>query len=282
MVPVKVNIFISYVPEDKPQLDKLLRWLYPMRDEVNLWYSNPPSKPPELSLPWQLLLFWYSPPDFREKYFKTLRLQRDKAHIYLFLTSYRSLSSSTIEEDVEVAARRRIDGDDFIGPFIFPIILSPSRWKETSRLAGFTPMAKGIPLSAHKPEEEGYLAVTEEISALLKVLQARLGETKFYQSRAVTADAGQISAGNKPLPYLGESDESLEIQEITPFEPPEWLGWSLLLFLFVSLIGNLMPTRVLGPKRYENAKSADDHGWEYLREHPMVQPKDTIPFPPAD
>lgn len=282
MVPVKVNVFISYAPEDRPQLDKLRRWLYPMLDEVNLWYNDPPRKAPELSLPWQILLFWYSPPDFREKYQKVLQARREKAHIYLFLTSYKSLSNKTVESDIDIAARRRIEGDDVVGPFVFPVILSPSRWKEESRLAGFKPMGHGIALSTMKLEEEGYLEITEELSSLIKVLQARLGEAKFYQSRLVSADQGQISAGKKVRPYLGELPEALEFQEIAYFQPPEWLGWSLLLFLFISLIGSLMPTRVLGPARYENVKSANDHGWEYPREHPLAPPKDSIPFPPAD
>lgn len=282
MQPVKVNLFISHAPEDKRYLEKLLSWLYPMQDEVNIWYNRPPPPPPELPLPWQLLLFWYTVPDYRDKYQKILHARREKAHIYLFLTSYKSLSNKYIEGDIDVAAQRRIAGDDVVGPFILPIILSPSRWKEESRLAGFKPLAAGIPLSLFKQEDEGFLTVTEELSALIKVLQARLGEAKFYQSRLVTADPEQIRIGKTTMPYLGESPESLEFQEVTPFQPPEWLGWSLILFIFISVIGSLMPARVLRPSRYENVKSADDHGWEYLRENPLSPPKDTIPFPPAD
>jgi hypothetical protein len=282
MVPVKVNIFISSAPEDKPQLDKLRRWLYPMLDEVNVWPKDAPKKPSELSLPWQILLFWYSPPDNREQFKKVVQVQREKAHIYLFLTSYKSLSNKQVEEDIDVAAHRRIEGDDVVGPFVFPVILSPSRWKEESRLAGFKPLAGGVPLSSFKLEETGYLAVTEEVSALIKVLQKRLGEEKFYQSRLAKPDNDTPAVRKRSLPYTGGADESLELQEIAPFQPAEWLGWSILLFLFISLIGSLMPTRVLGPKRYQNVKSADDHGWEYLREHPMMPPKDSIPFPIAD
>ena len=260
----------------------LLKWLYPMRDEVNLWYNDPPKKAPELPLPWQLLLFWYSPPDFREKYHRALQARREKAHIYLFLTSYKSLSNKTIEEDIDVAANRRIAGDDHTGPFVFPLILSPSRWKEESRLAGFTPMAEGIPLSSFKQKDEGYLTVTEELAELIKLLQIRLGEVKFYQSRVVAADHGQVPTKKRRLPYLGEPDDTLEFHEAAPFQPSEWLGWSLILFIFISVIGGLMPSRVLGPSRYENARSANDHGMEYFREHPMVQPKDSIAFPPAN
>lgn len=58
------NIFISHVPSDKPVLDKLLQWLHPMRDEVNIYFKAPPPPPKQLPLPWQLLLFWYQPPNY--------------------------------------------------------------------------------------------------------------------------------------------------------------------------------------------------------------------------
>lgn len=282
MQPVKVNIYISYVPEDKPQLDKLLRWLYPMRDEVNIWYNSPPPPPPELPLPWQILLFWYTPPDSREKYRQVMQARRERSHIYLFLTSYKSLSNKQIEEDIDVAANRAVDGDAILGPFVFPVILSPSRWQEESRLAGFKPLADGVPLSLFKPEEEGYLTMTEEIAALLKVLQPRLGEVKFYQSRLSKTEQGKSGQVNKSIPYLGESDHLLKFNAANAFQPPEWLGWSLILFIFISVISSLMPTRILGPGRYENIKSANDHGLEYRRENPMVQPNDTIVLPPSD
>lgn len=282
MTPVKVNIFISYSPEDKPQLNKLLKWLYPMRDEVNIRYNNPPAAPEQLSLPWQLLLFWYSPPDFRDKYRRFLHAQREKAHIYLFLTSYKSLSNKIIEDDIDVAVNRRIAGDNFYGPFVYPVILSPSRWKETSRLAAFKPLAKGTPLSTLKHEDEGYLDITEEIAELVKLLQSRLGEEKFYQGRNVAIEAGMAPSRQRAIPYLGESDEKMEFNSAPSFNPPEWLGWSILLFLFITVINALLPARVLRPSRYDSVKSADDHGMEYRREHPYVPTPDTIRIPNSE
>jgi hypothetical protein len=281
MIPVKVNIYLSHTPDDKAQLDVLLRWLYPMRDEVNLWYNDPPKKPPELPLPWQLLLFWYTPPDMTAKYARILQARREKAHIYLFLTSYASISDKNIEPEIDIAVNRRIAGDDFTGPFVFPLILSASTWKDTSRLAGFKALARGIPLASFKQKDEGYLAITEEIAELVKLLQRRLGEAKFYQSRLAAADTPSLGAGKRSLPYLGESDGDLEYQEVTYFEPSEWLGWSIILFLFISLISSLMPEKVLRT-RYENAKAANDFGPEYYREHPMSPPADTIDFPPVE
>lgn len=281
MKPVKVNIFISYAPEDRKQLDVLLRWLYPMRDEVDLRYKDAPKKPTQLSLPWQILLFWYSPPDLRPQYQRILEAQRAKAHIYLFLTSYKSLSNKEVDSDIEVAVQRRVEGDDVLGPFIYPIILAPCRWKEESRIAGFAPMAAGAALSSFKQVEEGYLMVTDEVAALIKVLQSRLDELKFYKSRLVEGESGQTAA-KRASPYLGDADDSLEFHDIAPFQPPEWLGWSILLFLFISLINYLTPSQVLGAGRYDNIRPANEYGWEYLREHPMVPPKDSLKFPPPD
>lgn len=282
MATVKVNVFISYSPEDRPALDKLLKWLYPMRDEVNLWYNRPPRPPEEFSLPWQILLFWYYPPDQRSAYARVLRAQRAHAHIYLFLTSYKSLSDRGVEEDIEIAVTRRGAGDDFLGPFIYPVLLSPSRWQEQSRLAGFKPMNKGKVLSSLKVDDEGYLAITEELSAVIKLLQSRLHETKFYQSRISTPGTEHRIPGGKSLAPVTETTEPLEFHEIPQFRPPEWLGWSILLFLFISLINSLLPNRIPQRNHYDLLPNARDHGAEYPREHPMVPTSDTIRFPPPE
>lgn len=283
MAAVKVNVFISHAPEDRPALDKLLKWLYPMRDEVNLWYYHPPRPPEEFSLPWQILLFWYHPRDQRSAYARVFRARRNRAHIYLFLASYHALSSNAVEEDIDNAVNRRGAGDDFLGPFIYPILLAPSRWKEESRLAGFKPVNEGKLLSDYKVEEEGYLAVTEELSALIKLVQSRLSEEKFYQSRLSQPDSGARALEARGWPAQSiEAGESLEFHETPKFRPPEWLGWSILLFLFVSVINSLLPDRIPQRSRYDLLPHADDHGVEYPREHPMVPTSDTITIPPPE
>jgi len=278
MQPVKVNIFISYDPEDKAQLAELERWLYPMQDEVNIWYYDPPERAPHLPLPWQILLFWYKPNDYREKYQAVHLLRREHAHIYLFLTSYRSLSNPGVESDIETAVIRRIKGDNHTGPFILPILLSPSTWKDTSRLAGFKAMAGEIPLTAFKPVEEGYLTVTEELSALISLLQSRLNETKFYQSRLVASEQRNRQSLDKTQPYLGELEASMTFDMPVAFQPPEWLGWSVLFFLFISFLGAILPASEALKRIYET----DSPGWEFIRENPLMPPKDTLPFPDPD
>ena len=42
MEPVKINLYISYTPEDRQELEMLLEWLYPMQDEVNIWFYDCP------------------------------------------------------------------------------------------------------------------------------------------------------------------------------------------------------------------------------------------------
>jgi hypothetical protein len=282
MAPIKINIFLSYAPEDRRQLNILLRWLYPMRDEVNLWYYDPPQQPSPLSLPWKILLFWYTPPNPLERYARIQEARRENAHIYLFLLSYKSLSNHTVAGEATVAIQRRLEGDDVRGPLILPVLLSPCRWKETSSLAGFSPMAAGRPLSSFTPEEEGYLTITEELSVRVKALRSRRIEEIFYQSRPGANSHPLSNTARGDPSHLGELSEKLDFEVLEPFYAPEWLGWSLIFFICISIVSYLMPTRIALQDRYERIKSASDHGWEYLREHPMVAPKDSFYFPPAD
>jgi len=194
MTPVKVNIYLSYSPADRKSADTLREWLYPMRDEVNLfpWPPEQPKKPDELALSWKLLigiwqelltLPWNRPEDEATKYAKAVDIQRQNAHIYIFLTSFKSLSNKQVEHEIMLAAKRRIECSwrEECAPLVMPILLSPSLWKESSRLAQFVPLANGTPISKFPQMEDGYLTITEEISAHVKRLQRNLNEERFYQ-----------------------------------------------------------------------------------------------------
>jgi hypothetical protein len=276
MTPVKVNIYISCAKEDTRQLQKLLRWLYPMRDEVNLWYKAPPPPPEPLPLPWQILLFWYNPPDPRGLYERVLQAQRERAHIYLFLTSYKSLSDAGIEEEITLAVNRRIEGDE-LNPLIFPVVLSPSRWQEESRLAQYKPLGTGKPLEPSKDEEAGYMAVVNQLAKVIKILRPLLNEEKYYQNRPLPTGTPAPARRKNALPYLGESDELLDFQAPNRLSPPEWLGWSLIALILVSVASSLRPAMPLTDTlRYLNIQNADDHGPEYRREFPLMPPADSV------
>ena len=88
--------------------------------------------------------------------------------------------------------------------------MSASRWKEESRLAQFEPLALGVPLSNFPKSEEGFLLVTEQISALVKVIQVRLNESRFYRYHPVLGEQGVQPASKNSLPYLGENPEQFD------------------------------------------------------------------------
>ncbi len=275
MTPVKINLFISCDRSDQPYLQTLLSWLYPMRDEVNLWYEKPPPEPPPLPLPWQILLFWYSPPNNRSEYYRRLQKQKERAHIYLFLTSYKSLNNMNIQGDISLAVNRRIATGDELNPLIFPVLLTPSNWKEQSGLAGFKPLGTNKTLSEYKPVEEGFLQLTNQLAKYIHALQRRLGEEKYFHSRLVAADAGTGLTAERAHPYLGDDDEAMKMPEMKEVYLPEWLGWAIIALIAILTYRGLQPPLPLRPKYY---RSASERPVEYKREYPLAPSEEPMIF----
>ncbi|MFN0215304.1 MAG: hypothetical protein ACKVT2_13695 [Saprospiraceae bacterium] len=286
MTPVKVNIFISHASADKPAADKLLEWLYPMRDEVNVWHYDPPKKPEPLALSWRILIPWYRPVDPRILYAETLKPRRENAHIYVFLTSYKSLNDKQVEEDITLAVSRRVDcAWDDLAPLVLPVLLSPSRWKEESRLAQFEPLADGVEISKFVQPEDGYLMVTEQIAALIKVIQVKLNESRFYQNHPMDQQDIAIPPILKySLPYLGENPSQFDFNPPTPFRPPDWLGWSVIALIFALTAGNFRKNHPAVSSLHLKARPSNEREIEYPRKMPMVPPprKAEIVFPPVE
>ena len=285
MTPVKVNIFISHAPADKPAADQLLEWLYPMRDEVNVWHYDPPQRPEELSLSWRLLLPWYRQVDPRVLYAETLKSRRENAHIYIFLTSYISLSNKQVEDDAILAISRRVDCEwDDLAPLVLPVLLSPSRWKEESMLAQFEPLASGKPISHFAQPEEGYLRVTEQISALVKVIQVRLNETRFYHYHPETHGHAVQPASKNSLPYLDENPDQFKFDPPAPFRPPDWMGWSVIALIFTLSAGSFRKNHPAVSSLHLNARPDKEFQIEYPRKLPMAPPpaNSEIVFPPVE
>lgn len=291
MKPVKLNVYVSYVPEDRNWAVQLYDFLRPMRDEVNLWFKGSPGRPepplqaPSLPLPWQILLFWYSPPDPQQIFEETKDpLRRENAHIYLFLTSYKSLNNNAINDDIALAASRRIEGD-WLSPDIKPVILASSLWKEKSRLSGYKPIGPKKTLAEIKPVEEGLYEIATQLSKTIKQMQRDLDEAKFLTVRTAAADTPTSRPPRKAEPYLGdEGDDSIfDYHPPAQVNLPEWLGWSLIFVLM--LLGargfqNNMPHISIG--RYENAMPANAWQPELRREYPLMPPKEERPFPPPE
>lgn len=284
MNPVKLNVYISYTPDDVKAVEKLRDWLYPMRDEVNLWYNDPPKPPKPLPVPWQIIasvLPVFNPRDMRRDYEKVDRRRKERAHVYLFMTSYKSLNDNRIEDDITLAVQRRIEGD-WLSPRIYPVILARSQWKERSRLARFKPIGAKKSLAETKPEEEGYLEIAQQLAKVIQEMQRDLNEAKYAQSRIESSDVhvSVLPAGAEP--YLGGDEELLEFEAPAQINPPEWLGWLVIVFLFLSLARGLqgdMQEISLGSSPSPVRQTVQE---EFRRQHPMRPPREEIPLRPVE
>ncbi|MEI6409239.1 MAG: hypothetical protein WCR52_07655 [Bacteroidota bacterium] len=272
MEPVKINLYISYAPEDRQELEKLLEWLYPMQDEVNIWFYDPPPPDDPLTLPWQLLLFWYRQPDHLEDYNRIVQERLERAHIYLFITSYRSLISSSVEYEITRAVQRYVEiGDRYLR--IFPVIFRPSQWKDKSRLAHFKPLGPGKPLLSIHPKEEGFMALSEELNKVIAVLKRNLNE--YRQMSASSAVTTQSAA-----PDFGYDPDSIEFEPKAGVSPPEWLGWVILAGLLIYTLYAIRPHAPAGANtRFKNVEPPSARPVEYPRENPLAPPTETAPFP---
>lgn len=241
MTPVKLNVFICHSPDDKTAAKELYEFLRPMHDEVNIWYSDPPPEPKLLSLPW----LWMSsifpifrPYDYRPDYAKVEQRRKERAHIYLFLTSHKSLNDPKIEHDIRYVATRRVEGD-WLSPRVYPVILAPSLWKEKSALSSYETLGPKKTLYEIKPIEEGYREIAVQLSKAVKEMQRDLDEAKFAQSRLAAPDGANLPALQGAQPYLGGADEQLEFHAPKQTHPPEWLGWMIWFFLIIALLRGL-------------------------------------------
>lgn len=286
MTPVKVNIFISHAPEDKPAADRLVEWLYPMRDEVNVWHNDPPRGPNPLSLSWRLLLPWYKEVDLRVLYTETLKKRKENAHIYVFLTSFKSLASPGVEDDITMAISRRVDCMwEGLAPLVLPVLLSPCRWKEESRLCEFKPMADGIPLSHYPNPGDGYLKITEQLAELVKVIQFRLNEAKYYlQHTDHTNETLAPTAMTHGLPYLGENPAMFEFKSPPVFNPPDWAGWTLIGLLFTLTMAGFGGRDRAVENLHLKYSIDKEYREPYRRQVPLSPPPDSmkIVLPPAE
>ncbi|MBU6342852.1 MAG: hypothetical protein KGS48_15270 [Bacteroidetes bacterium] len=273
MESVKINVYISCTPDDKPDLARLLEWLYPMQNEVNIWYHEDPPDPEPLSLPWQLLLFWYSPPDQRNDYAKVMQQRLERAHIYLFITSHKSMQDTQVAAEITLAVQRYIQiGDSYLR--IFPLIFRPSNWKDKSRLAHFKQLGPARPLMQIQPREEGFLLLTKELEREIKSLQRNLNEQKQALGQK------RLGAGYTSLPDLGDDLEGIDFEPVTRIQPPEFLGWVIVVFLFIYVLYALrpqLPSRA--SRRLKNAPPREIQQPEFQRENPLMPPDADMPIP---
>ncbi|MBN8684431.1 MAG: hypothetical protein J0L99_17410 [Chitinophagales bacterium] len=301
----KVNIFISYDPADKAVLDNLVKWMYPLQDEVNIWYYNPPPKAEALSLPWQLLLFWYKAPNNTHHYHQVYNLQKQHAHIYVFLTSHHALVNKSIEADITLAVTRQNsdefhqmrlrdtqDAGDWRTIQIFPVVTAPSLWQKQSRLARFKTIGPAKSIKETTPVEDAYMKIVEDLDKAVKKIAANLAETaqavKFTQERPGESFKGalpEIRPPEAPTPLPDPS--KLVYKPVQYFSPPEWFGWAIIFVIFFSALQGLLPDRRSG--RFNRSSIRTDSTYTNpqfeLDREPIAPPDDgktPLPLPGPD
>lgn len=274
MTPVKINIYISYTEDDIGVLGKLMHWLYPLRDEINVWFRNPPKPAPPLPAPWNILFFWYDPPDLVGQYSRTLQAQLERAHIYLFLTNYKALTDRRVDAEIEVAVSRRVNGEHEWNPLIFPVITSPCQWKAHSRLTGYKPIGPAKSFAETKPEDEAYVQLVEQLTQVIRSIQTPLNEAKFALAKMSPEQRRLV----KPNPYINDEPALTTFRPPKLSYPPEWLGWAIVLLLAIMGIGSVVRQnpRIIRTK-YEGAEQQEVRPEEYRRENPLMPPETVEP-----
>ncbi|MFN4080707.1 MAG: hypothetical protein ACK4NS_07375 [Saprospiraceae bacterium] len=293
-----LNIYISHAPEDKAMLDKLLKALYPLEKQYHLriWYNTPVNPQIILDGPWKFVPFarlltyrwrrkgWIINPDQSDRI--------AKAHIYLFLTSYKSLGASWIE-DLEIipATRRFIQyGERFVR--IFPILLAPSLHKEKSRLSGFPILGPPTTIAKYPLEDEAWLEVCKQLEAHIKQMQANLIESAaIVQANAGAASSAEVQTLDGDAQFLSEEAHAEfgppRIDLTKPVFVPHILAWSILFGLTAlgyMLIAPRLFVRPYRPTRQEVVRSAESARRldVHPREFAPVQITPTLPPPAPD
>ncbi len=248
-----LRIYISYAPADKAYLNTLLKWLKPLSEKYNLRIWHNPLPRPGSKFPYQ----WDAMLD-----------QLAEAHIYLFLISYHSLSMSYIQqEEVPRAVARHIDlGEKYVR--IFPVLLSPSHWKQHSGLAGFKPLGGPRTLAELKPEENGYLMLVTQLNLVVEDLRRNWMEE--YRRIGLPVEEFTRPALPPPPP-----------PGLKPI--PGWVSVALLFALFYLVTSWYFSG--CAPRMYylytPESLPYQPTPYQYIRENPVQAPVD-VPLRPDD
>lgn len=219
-----LNLYISHAPADAKYAVEIREWLRPMEEKYHfrIWYNHPEPSP-VLAFPWNILFFWINPGSYkRYPYHRDLEQEVQQAHIYLFLTSQKSITTPWIEQ-VEVPSavdRYQRLGNTFIR--IFPVVLSSSQWKMQSRLAGFPTLGPpGMALNQVQPREDALNALAEQLRPVIEEL--RRNHIEDYKVQGLP-----VNTFNQPAPAWNDTPD-----EIVPF--PNWLGWIIIFGIILSI-----------------------------------------------
>lgn len=258
-----LNLYISHAPADKQFVVKFMEWFKPMQEKyyVRVWYNHPEPEP-IVPFPWNVLFFWYSPPRSGRPYHRDLLKEVDQAHIYLFFTSQKSITTGWIDQEEVPRAvdRYQQHGRNYIR--IHPVVVSASQWKTHSRLAAYPTLgpAGGKAMNQVTPTEDGWNGLMDQLKPIIEELRRNHIEENKRLGHS-------IKSFNTTPPPWGDTP-----QKVLPL--PNWIGWVMVVAIFWSVsnwyAGQCKPQY----KPYWPKKNPPQE--EYRRENPVRPPVDII------
>jgi hypothetical protein len=254
-----LNLYISHTKADGPHLKRLLEHLRPLQEKyyLRVWYDHPALQP-VVPFPWNVLFFWYAPKKHTTPFHHDMSKELEQAHIYLFLTSHHSVNTPWIEQEEVPRAVERFQrlGNRYVR--IFPISVSASQWRKTSRLANFPSLGPpGKAMNQIQPVEDGWNVLMEQLRPIIEEMRRNLMEENKRLGQPV-------STFLQPPPAWEEKPP-----QIIPL--PQWMGWGILALLLWAITN--WYTQSCKP-RYEPY-------WPKLDPKPIEAPR-TMPVRPPE
>lgn len=259
-----INLYISHAPADKQFVAQFMQWFKPMQEKyyIRVWYNHPEPEP-IVPFPWNVLFFWYSPQRSNRPYHKDMAKELDQAHIYLFFTSQKSITTGWIDTEEVPKAVDRLQqlGRNYIR--IFPVVVSSSQWKTYSRLATFPTLGPaGKAINQVTPQEDAWNTLMEQLVPVIEEL--RRNHIEENKRLGLPID----SFNKKPAPW-GDVP-----QQVVPL--PDWTGWVIIAAILWLLAHGYAQYCTQKHKPYWPKKNPAPV--EYQRENPVRPPVDvTLP-----
>jgi hypothetical protein len=216
-----------------------------MQDKYHfrVWFNHKEPRP-VVPFPWNVLFFWYNPSRLRAgAYHRDMPKEIEQAHIMIFLTSQKSITTGWIEQEEIPRAVERYQkfGQRYVR--IFPLLVSPSQWKQHARLAAFEPLALGgKAINQIEPEEDAWLKIVEALKPVIEELR------RNWMEEHKRLGLPTQTFLEPPPPWEEQA------QAVVPL--PNWIGYATLAALFWGLSnwyteGCKPKHEPYYPKRYE-------------------------------
>lgn len=210
-----LHIYISHAPADRAYVEQFMQWVRPMqaRYPFRIWFDHR-EPDPIVPWPWNVIFFWYSPRSHKRPYNRNMPNELDKAHVYLFFTSQKSITTPWIESLEIPAAVERYQqmGQKLVR--IYPVLVAGSQWRISSRLAAFKPLGPaGKPISLVKPNEDAWAALMEDLRKVI----IELNNNHIQHNRQLALPTDSFTGNTSPEPWVDTPEVVLPLSN--------WLGW---------------------------------------------------------